>query len=64
MLTRGVQAEHDDRIRFDREAKILGLIDHPSVPRLFEYGIVGGEAYMAMELCKGKPWTGTLTRRR
>ena len=58
VLTRGVQADEDERLRFDREALILGLLDHPCVPRLYEYGVTGGQPYMAMHLCKGKPLAG------
>lgn len=58
VLTRGTQADEDDRLRFDREALILGLLDHPCVPRLYEYGVTGGQPYLAMQLCAGEPLTG------
>jgi len=39
--------------RFRREARVLGGLDHPSVPRVFEVGSHEGRPAFAMELCQG-----------
>jgi serine/threonine protein kinase len=45
--------------RFENEAEVLGLLDHPGIARVFEAGraVLGGQprAFMAMELVEGEP---------
>lgn len=40
-------------LRFTREAKALGQLDHPNVVRVFEAGFEEGERFLAMELASG-----------
>ncbi|MEO0650416.1 MAG: serine/threonine-protein kinase [Planctomycetota bacterium] len=45
--------------RFEREAQLLGRLQHPGIAQIFEYGIAdldeGRTAYIAMELVDGRP---------
>lgn len=60
-------AAQDVRQRFEREATILGRIQHPGVAGIFEAGTATAEdgevlPYFAMELVEGSPIDGFLDR--
>src|SRR5690349_4902579 len=40
--------------RFRREAKAAAMLHHPNTVRVLDYGVDGEDAYIAMELAKGK----------
>lgn len=49
-----------DTRRFEREAELLGRLQHPGIAQIFESGTVtegGGTTYIAMELVDGAPLT-------
>jgi serine/threonine protein kinase len=48
-------AHPDDAHRFRREAKLLALLDHPCIPRYYDYAQVGETPYIAMALAPGVP---------
>lgn len=43
--------------RFEREARLLAMIDHPNVVKVLDTGTVAGRRYIAMDLIRGLPWT-------
>lgn len=43
--------------RFLREARLLARLEHPSIARLIDVGVEGGEGWIAMEFVRGKPIT-------
>ena len=50
----------EDRARFDREARVLGVLDHPAIPALIECRLgqeqgYDGPVFIAMECRKGQP---------
>ncbi|MBK8270558.1 MAG: serine/threonine protein kinase [Planctomycetes bacterium] len=49
-------ADRRDAARFEREARILGLLNHPNVVKIHDTGIIAGRRYLAMDLIDGKPW--------
>ena len=42
------------RERFEREARALFALEHPNVLGVFDFGVVGGMPYLAMELLQGQ----------
>ena len=51
-----VAGDEEERVRFDREARALGVLRHPSIPRLVECrtGAERRRPFIAMELCSGQ----------
>jgi serine/threonine-protein kinase len=45
--------EPDYRVRFEREAQAIALLDHPHIIRLYRYGEAQGVLYMAMQYIEG-----------
>jgi len=45
----------DDRRRFEREAKLLALLDAPGLPRFFDYAPLAERPYIAMACAPGVP---------
>jgi eukaryotic-like serine/threonine-protein kinase len=45
--------QHDAIERFSKEAKIIGLSNHPNIVKLFGHGEWAGGLYIAMELIRG-----------
>jgi len=43
--------------RFEREARILAMIDHPNVVKVIDSGTIAGRRYIAMDLVRGIAWT-------
>ncbi|MCA9170376.1 MAG: serine/threonine protein kinase, partial [Planctomycetales bacterium] len=57
----GLMLDPTARERFAREAKAAGLLRHPNIVRVFEFGQVGGIWYLALEYCEGRSmseWLG------
>lgn len=51
--------------RFQREARILGALDHPRIVRLIDMSVTpGGTFYMVLEHLQGEPLASLLTRTR
>jgi serine/threonine-protein kinase len=41
--------------RFTNEARAANLVEHPSVVKIFDHGVLAdGRAFLAMELCEGE----------
>jgi len=55
ILRAEVVGDEEERARFDREARVLGMLRHPSIPRLVECRTGAGvrRPFIAMELCPG-----------
>ncbi len=47
-------ADRQMRARFEREAEIAALLDHPSAVEVYAYGAEGDVLYMVMELVPGR----------
>ena len=45
----------DDRLRFEREAKLLALLDVPGLPRFYDYAPEAEQPYIAMACATGVP---------
>jgi len=45
----------DDAHRFQREAQLLALFDHPAIPRFFDYAPAADPPYIAMARAPGVP---------
>jgi eukaryotic-like serine/threonine-protein kinase len=43
--------------QFTREARMLAGLEHPSIARLVDVGVQGGEGWIAMEFVRGQPIT-------
>ena len=41
--------------RFEREAQLLGRLQHPGIAQIFESGVADGQTYIAMEYVEGVP---------
>ena len=50
--------------RFQRESRLLTLLDHPNVVRAFQVGESGGRHYIAMEYLDGETLAAVLARRK
>ncbi len=50
--------------RFQREARLLTLLDHPNVVRAFQVGESGGRHFIAMEFLEGETLDEVLARRK
>ncbi len=50
-----VAARPDVRERFEREAKAMGMLAHPHIVQVFDFGTHDGESYLVMELVRGGP---------
>ena len=48
--------------RFEREAELMGKLDHPNVVTMFEHGRHGGSTYIVMEFLDGEPLRRYLNR--
>jgi serine/threonine-protein kinase len=48
--------------RFRNEARHTASLSHPGIANVFDYGEVGGKAYLVMELVDGEPLSTVLAR--
>jgi len=55
MLTEGLSSEEykEFRARFQREAQAAGVLSHPNIVNVFDYGEDGGMLYLIMEYLEG-----------
>jgi serine/threonine protein kinase len=55
MLTEGLSPEEykEFRARFQREAQAAGVLSHPNIVNVFDYGEDGGMLYLIMEFLEG-----------
>ena len=44
-----------DRVRFEREVRILGQLNHPNIVTIHDSGSVAGGLYLVMDYIRGKP---------
>src|SRR6266545_8404267 len=57
-----VTAEEQARARFAREARALATIEHANVVRVYSFGEVGGQPYLAMEYIDGETLADRIRR--
>lgn len=50
------------RVRFLREAKTIGRLDHPNIVRVFDVGEEGDDMFMVLELLAGDSLQATIAR--
>ena len=53
---------HALRRRFEREARALGKLEHPSIVHIEDYGVVDGVVFIVMELLHGQTLEAVLQR--
>lgn len=54
----------DARLRFRREAELASRLDHPGICSIYESGIEGEQAYLALRYVEGETLAARLTRAR
>lgn len=62
-MMRGVLPSDRARRRFEREADLLGRLQHPGVAQIYEAGAADGQPYFAMELIAGQSITAYADQR-
>lgn len=55
VLRDGAFASSTDRLRFEREVRVLGALQHPGVVTIHDYGAVEGSFYFTMDYIAGRP---------
>jgi serine/threonine protein kinase len=56
--------ERDDvRMRFDREARAAGALNHPNIVTIFDYGVFEDAPYIVMEYIRGETLAEVIKRR-
>ncbi len=53
ILPQTLTANRDSVLRFEREMRSLGRVDHPNIVRAFDAGDIDGVQYLAMEFVEG-----------
>lgn len=48
-----VEADPDNRVRFEREARVVASLRHPNIIQVFDYELVDGQPCLVMELVTG-----------
>jgi eukaryotic-like serine/threonine-protein kinase len=46
---------------FEREANLLATLNHPAIPRIYDYFTIGERSFLVMEFVNGKDLEATLT---
>src|ERR1700681_4911890 len=62
VLPEHLAADPQFRERFDREARAISQLTHPSICRLYDVGEHGGTAYLVMELLDGETLAARLEK--
>lgn len=55
VMKEGPFASPRDRVRFDREVRILGRLNHPNIIAIHDSGSVAGQFYFVMDYVDGQP---------
>src|SRR5258707_39883 len=56
--------EGDDmRVRFDREARSAGAMNHPNIVTIFDYGVFEDSPYIVMEYLRGETLAEVIKRK-
>lgn len=64
LLTEEAQKDHETVQRFLREARVISMLNHPNVVRVFIFGETStGVSYMAMEYVDGMPLENIVRRK-
>src|SRR5919108_660980 len=54
VLTRGTVSERQQLLaNFEREANLLASLSHPSIPKVYDYFVVGKQVYLVLEFVRG-----------
>ena len=61
-LKADLAGDEEALIRFEREAKAAGRIDHDNICEVYDYGVDEGSPYIAMPLLKGRPLDWVITQ--
>jgi hypothetical protein len=48
-------AQEEFRLRFEREARVLAMLNHPNIVAIHDFGQEDGQGFIVMELVVGKP---------
>lgn len=62
LLSESLSEDDEAKVRFVREAKLAGKIDHPAVVRIYDIGYHGAALYMVMDLLVGESLNDRLKR--
>jgi serine/threonine-protein kinase len=54
LMHQSLPGEMAARARFEREAKLMALVDHPHCVSVIDYGLHEGKPYLVMELVRGR----------
>lgn len=54
MLLPELGAREEDRVRFQREARVMSRLRHPNAVDVFDYGEWEGQLFLVMELLRGR----------
>ncbi len=54
LMHQSLPGEMAARARFEREAKLMALVDHPHCVSVIDYGLQQGKPYLVMELVRGR----------
>ena len=55
VLLQGPFADSDDRMRFDREVRVLSALKHPNIVSIHDSGEASGHSYFVMNYIEGEP---------
>ncbi|MBL8879702.1 MAG: protein kinase, partial [Phycisphaerales bacterium] len=55
VMKHGPFADAFDRLRFEREVRVLGALKHPNIVSIYDSGIALGHSYFVMDYIAGRP---------
>ncbi len=55
IMREGPFASHKDKVRFDREIRILGALNHPGIATIHDSGVTAHGHYYTMDYISGQP---------
>ena len=62
VLPDGFDDHANDRLRFEREAKIISQLNHPHICAVYDVGLYEGTSYLVMELIDGESLADRLAK--
>jgi eukaryotic-like serine/threonine-protein kinase len=62
VLPDGFDDHANDRLRFEREAKIISQLNHPHICAVYDVGLYEGTSYLVMELIDGQSLADRLAK--